>query len=81
MKRIFFVKRSFLVIGFSELYLNYDLTLTIQKKEQHKIVVDGKEHAANLRVYKFEQIGKDVKLEILKAIKRNFKKEYLKQKM
>jgi len=30
--------------GFSELYLNYDLTLTIQKKEKHKIVVCGKEH-------------------------------------
>jgi len=36
--------------GFAELYLNYDLTLTIQKKEKHKIVVDGKEHTANGRV-------------------------------
>lgn len=65
--------------GFSELYLNYDLALTIQKKEKHKIVVCGKEHTANLRVYKFEQLDKDIKLEILRTIKENFKKEYLKQ--
>ena len=64
--------------GFSELYLNYDLTLTIQKKEKHKIVVDGKEHTANLRVYKFEQLDKNSKVEILKTIKENFKKEYYK---
>lgn len=64
--------------GFSELYLNYDLTLTIQKKEKHKIVVCGKEHTANLRVYKFEQLDKNTKLEILTVIKENFKKEYLK---
>ncbi len=63
---------------FSELYLNYDLTLVIQKKEKHKIVVDGKEHTANLRVYKFEQLDKDIKLEILTIIKENFKKEYYK---
>lgn len=44
--------------GFCELYLNYDLTLTIQKREKHKIVVAGKEHTANLRVYKFEQLDK-----------------------
>ncbi len=66
--------------GFSEFYLNYDLTLTIQKKEKHKIVVDGKEHTASLRVYKFEQLDKETKLEILTKIKENFKKEYLKQK-
>ncbi len=66
--------------GFSEFYLNYDLTLTIQKKEKHKIVVCGKEHTANLRVYKFEQLDKNTKLEILTVIKENFKKEYLKQK-
>jgi len=67
--------------GFSELYLNYDLTLTIQKKEKRKIVVYGKEHTANLRVYTFEQLDKDTKLEILKINKENFKKEYLKQKL
>ena len=65
---------------FCELYLNYDLTLTIQKREKHKIVVDGKEHTANLRVYKFEQLNKDTKLEILTVIRENFKKEYLNQK-
>ena len=63
---------------FTELYLNYDFTLTIQKKEKHKIVVDGKEHTANLKAYKFEQLGRDIKLEVLKIIKENFKKEYLK---
>ena len=63
--------------GFSELYLNYDLTLTIQKKEKHKIVVYGKEDTANLRIYKFEQLDKDSKVEILKIIKENFKKGYL----
>ena len=66
--------------GFSELHLKYDLTLTRQKKEKHKLVVRGKEHTANVRVYKFEQLDKDTKLEILKIIKENFKKEYLKQK-
>jgi len=66
--------------GFCELYLNYDLTLTIQKKEKHKFVVDEKERTANLRVYKFEQLEKDLKLEILTTIKENFKKEYLIQK-
>ena len=66
--------------GFTELYLNYDLTLTIQKKEKHKIVVEEKEHTANLKVYKFEQLDKDTKLEILKIIKENFKKEYYKTK-
>ena len=64
--------------GFSELYLNYDFTLTIQKKEKRKIVVDEKEHTANVRVYKFEQLDKDTKLEVLKVIKKNFKKEYYK---
>ena len=64
--------------GFDELYLNYDLTLTMQKKEKHKIFVDGKEYTANLRVYEFEQLGKETKLEILKIIKKNFKKEYYK---
>jgi hypothetical protein len=43
--------------------------------------VDGKEHTANLRVYKFEQLDKDTKLEILKVIKENFKKEYLKENL
>ena len=62
--------------GFSELYLDYDLTLTIQKREKHIIVVDGKEHIANLRVYKFEQLDKDKKLEILTIIKEDFKREY-----
>ena len=60
--------------GFDELHLNYDLTLTMQKKEKHKIVVDGKEHTANVRVYKFEQLDKDTKLEILKIFKGKFKK-------
>ncbi len=63
--------------GFTELYLNYDLTLTIQKKEKHIIVVDGKEHTANLKVYKFEQLEKGTKVEILTIIKENFKKEYI----
>ena len=63
--------------GFCELYLNYNLTLTIQKREKRKIVVAGKEHTANLRVYKFEQLDKDIKLEILTVIRGNFKKEYL----
>ncbi len=67
--------------GFSESYLNYDLTLTIQKKEKHRIFVNGKEHTANLKVYKFEQLDKDTKLEILTIIKENFKKEYLKQRI
>ena len=43
--------------------------------------MDGKEHTANLRVYKFEQLDKDTKLEILKVIKENFKKEYLKENL
>ena len=64
--------------GFCELYLNYDLTLTIQKKEKHKIVVNGKEHTTNVRVYEFEQLSKDNKLETLIIIKENFKKGYLK---
>ncbi len=63
------------------MYLDYDLTLTIQKKEKHKIVVDGKGHTANLRVYKFEQLDKDTKTEILKLIKEDFKKEYYKIKV
>ncbi len=63
---------------FSELYLNYDLTLRIQKKEKHIIVVDGKEHTANVRGYKFEELDKDARLEILTLIKESFKKEYLK---
>ncbi len=63
--------------GFSELYLNYDLTLTIQRREKHIIVIDGKEHTANLKVYKFEQLEKDLKLEILTTIREIFKKEYL----
>ena len=63
--------------GFSELYLNYDLTLTIQKKEKHKIVVYGEEHTANLRVYTCEQLDKETKLGILTIIKKNFKKVYL----
>ena len=67
--------------SFSELYLDYDLALTIQKKEKHIIIVDGKEHTANLRVYTFEQLDKDIKLEILTIISENFKKEYLKQKI
>ena len=62
--------------GFKELYLDYDLILKIQKKEKHKIVVNCKKHTANLRVYKFEQLDKDTKLEILTIIKENFKKEY-----
>ena len=64
--------------GFSELFLDYDLTLTIQKKEKHKIIVSGKEHTANLKVYKFEKLDKDTKLKILTIIKENFKKEYSK---
>jgi len=64
--------------GFIELCLNYDLTLKIQKREKHKIVVCGKEHTANLKVYTFEQLDKDTKLEVLKVIKENFKKEYYK---
>lgn len=60
------------------MYLDYDLTLRIQKKEKHKVVIDGKEHTANIRVYKFKKLDKDTKLEILKTIKENFKKEYLK---
>jgi hypothetical protein len=64
--------------GFSQLYLDCDLTLTIQKKEKHKIVVCEKEHTANLKVYTFEQLDKDTKLEILNVIKENFKKEYYK---
>ncbi len=64
--------------GFKELYLDYDLILKIQKKEKHKIVVNGKKHTANLRVYKFEQLDKDTKLKILTIIKENFKREYLK---
>jgi len=64
--------------GFCELYLDYDLTLTIQRKEKHIIVIDGKEHTANLKVYKFEQLNKDTKLDILTTIKNNFKKEYYK---
>ncbi|TES97183.1 MAG: hypothetical protein E3J90_07175 [Promethearchaeota archaeon] len=66
--------------GFCELYLNYDLTLTIQKKEKHIIVIDGKDHTANLKVYKFEQLDKVTKLEILTTIKRNFKKEFYENK-
>ena len=66
--------------GFCKLYLNYDLTLAIQKREKHTIVVDEKEHITNLRVYKFEQLDKDTKLEVLKIIKENFKKEYIKLK-
>ena len=64
--------------GFSELYLNYDLTLLIQKKEKHTIFVAGKEHTANVRVYEFKQLDKDTKFEILTIIKENFKKEYYK---
>ena len=64
--------------GFCELYLNYDLTLTIQKKEKRKIIVDGKEYTANFKVYKFEQLDKNAKLEILTIIKEKFKKEYYK---
>ena len=64
--------------GFSELYLNYDLTLQIQKKEECIIVVDGKEHTANVRGYKFEELDKDARLEILEIIRENFKKEYFK---
>ncbi len=63
---------------FSELSLDYDLTLTIQKKEKHRIIVDGKEYTANLRIYKFEQLDKKTRLKILKIIKENFKKEYYK---
>lgn len=63
--------------GFSELYLNYDLTLTIQIKEKHTIVVCGKDHTANLRVYKFEQLDRYTKFEVLEIIRENFKKEYL----
>ena len=62
--------------GFIELYLNYDLTLTIQRKEKNKIVIGGKEHTTNLKVYKFEQLDRDTKLEILKVIKKNFKIKY-----
>ncbi len=58
--------------GFCELYLNYGLTLTIQKKERHKFVVDGKEHTANIKVYNYEQLDKVTKLEILRVIKENF---------
>lgn len=47
-----------------------------QKSKKHKIDVCGKEHTANLRVYKFEQLDKETKLEILTIIKENFKKEY-----
>ena len=64
--------------GFCELYLDYDLTLAIQKKEKHKIVVDGKEHIANVKVYKFEQLDKDTMLKILRIIREKFKKEYYK---
>ena len=63
---------------FTELYLNYDLTLRIQKKEEHIIVVDGKEYTAKLKVYKFEHLDKDTKIEILATVKENFKKEYYK---
>jgi len=66
--------------GFSELHLDYDLTLTIQKRKKHKIVVCGKEHTVNVRVYTFEQLVKDIKLEILTIIKENFKKEYLSER-
>ena len=66
--------------NFTELYLNYDLTLTIQRKEKHLIVIDGKKHTASLRVYKFEQLDRDAKLEILTIIKENFKQEYYKIK-
>ena len=64
-------------IDITELFLDYDLTLTIQKKEKHKIVVCGKEHTANIKVYKFEQLDKDTKLEVLRIIEKKFKKEYL----
>ncbi len=62
--------------GFTELFLNYDLTLTIQRKEKHKFVVDGKEYTAKLKVYEFEYLDKDTKIKILKIIRKNFKKEY-----
>lgn len=64
--------------GFTELFLNYDLTLTIQRKEKHKFVVDGKEYTAKLKVYEFEHLDKNTKLEILKIIKDNFKRKYYK---
>ncbi len=66
--------------GFCELYLNYDLTLMIKKKEKHIIFVDGNEYTASLKVYKFEQLDKDTKLEILTIIKRNFKKKFYENK-
>lgn len=64
--------------GFSEFYLDYDLTFTILKKEKHQVVVDGKVHTANIKAYKFEQLDRETKVEVLKTIKANFKKEYLK---
>ena len=62
--------------SFCKLYLDYDLTLTIQKKEKHIIIINGKERTARLKVYTFEQLDKDTKLEILAIIKGKFKKEY-----
>ena len=49
-----------------------------KKKKKHKIVVDEKEQPVNLRFYTFVQLDKDTKLEILKTIKKNFKKEFYK---
>ena len=43
----------------------------IQKKEEHIIIVDGKKHTANIKIYKFEQLDKNTKLEILTTIKEN----------
>lgn len=40
-------------------------------------IIEFEKYTANLRVYKFEQLVRDTKLEILTIIKENFKKEYL----
>ena len=64
--------------GYKELYLDYDLKFVIQKNEKHKFTVDGKEHTANVKVYKFEELDKNTKEKIIKIINKNFKKEYLK---
>lgn len=64
--------------GYSELYLDDNLFFVAQEKKEHKVQIDGKEHIANLKAYKFEELDSNLKENILKIINKNFKKEYLK---
>jgi hypothetical protein len=66
--------------GFNILRLNDDLTLTMQKPEEHTFVMDDKKITAPFKSYDFDQLEQDTKRDIIDIIRNEFNEEYIKAK-